>query len=1393
MKNLIPNFILKKFEQKKYSGELEAVTMFIDISGFTDMTHILMKNGKEGAEILTEIINQVFTPSIDVIHKNGGFISTFAGDAFTSIFPIETTSILNALSAALEINKAYKKIGLQKTKYGEFHLAVKIGLSVGRVDWKIIQNEKQNSYYFRGEAINNCAYSEHQCGQDEIIFDKNFYHEIHKKHEKDIEFTQKTTEYFILKKLNKTISLNLSEHFEAKSDLSNSIQENFVSKSIVDLKTKGEFREIISCFISFTETTNFEKYISKVITLTNRFGGYFNKIDFGDKGGVMLILFGAPSGKEKLFRRACDFALLILNLQGSGNFEDFQTRIGLTFGTEFAGFVGSKKRIEYTALGMVVNLSARFMMKADWNEIYIDRFIYRNVKDKYEIDKLRAKNFKGFSEKISVYKLIKMNKIIQKSSYEGKVVEREKELQKLTEFIQPIYEGKFGGIVYVNGIAGIGKSRLVNEMKERGNRKEEKGKSKEVKVKNKKEKGKKEKAREEINWFYMPCDEILRKSFNPIIHFFKEYFKQSEENLKEINRSNFEKKLDNLIKNTENIELKNELLRTKSILGALLNIRWEESLYEQVDAKGRYENTLFALKCFIKAESLQKPVIIELDDGHWIDFDSKKFLEVLTRNVQDFPFIIISTCRYNDDGSEFGFNFKEVTEQRINLEHLSKTGSKALIEEKLAPIIPEKTLDLISNKSEGNPFFIEQIILYLKENQLFDENFDITQSAINMKIPSNINAIIVARIDRLTMDLKEVIKTASVIGREFAIRILSEMLSNQPLEKHLLEGKREAIWDVLTDLKYIFKHGLIRDAIYEMQLKKELRKLHKLAAQVIEKYCKNEIKTYYPDLANHYEKAEIWDKAIEFLEKAGNYAKENYENENAIEFYNRLLQISNIKLPISKCLDTLLKKGQILQIIGKWKETEDIFLKAINLSEKVGDKHKITKCTSALGKQYYLKGDYSKSLQCFKKQIEIGKELCDNKIIASAVGNMGVLYHVQGNLEKAMENYEKQLKTSEELQDKPSISVSIGNMGLIYQIQGNYEKAMECYNKRYNISKEIGNEVGISSAYGNMGTIYRLQGNCVKSMKVNEKMLRICEKLGDKRGVAVAIGQIGSIYKEQGNFEEAKKCVLQNLKVYMELGDKRGITQALENMGVVYSIQAKYEKAMKYYEKSLKSKEELGDKIGMAHTLGNIGQIYTVRGNYQKAIECYSRKLKISEKYGYKRGISETNQSIGILYENQGDFDKALKYYDKAIEINMEKGFKPQLSEAFFSKANCLFKMHKYNEANECNENCYEIAKKINLKENIFFSNVLKEKINFKLSDNNQIKSVCLKNLKTLINEQKKNEHIAILNYEISLMLNELEEDFSKYSDLAISLYKKLYNKIQHIEYKNKIEELEKL
>ena len=493
MKNIIPDFILKQYVDNKFKGNFRAVAMFLDISGFTPMTEELMKNGKEGVEILSDIISNIFSPAIEIVHSNGGFISTFAGDAFTAIFPLGKSKnnelISNYLLLTKNIRLAFKKVSYQKTKFGNYDLSLKLGISLGNVDWGIIINKGKLYYYFKGNVIDNSAENQKDAVGGEIIFD---------------EFIRKHIDNSIIisevkDKNNKTYKLvgtkqkklELFHKSIGKEDklLSNKFTK-CIHRSILNMTTKGEFRKIISCVISFSAVKNWENFISEIISMSEEYGGYFNKIDFGDKGGLVLILFGAPHASEDIYSRACDFAIAVRSLK------EFDTKpiIGITFGMAFTGFVGSERRCDYTAIGTVVNKAVRYLNRAQSGDVLIDTSIYEKKKNDLIIEIFQGEQFKGFSDKTTFFKIIRKKEKIKENIYLSSFVGRNKEKDRLFEYVKKIFDNRFGGFIYIDGNAGIGKTRLILEVKR-------------ILLSNK------------IlnlpygtnNWFFLPCDPILKK------------------------------------------------------------------------------------------------------------------------------------------------------------------------------------------------------------------------------------------------------------------------------------------------------------------------------------------------------------------------------------------------------------------------------------------------------------------------------------------------------------------------------------------------------------------------------------------------------------------------------------------------------------------------------------------------------------------------------------------------------------------------------------------------------------------------------------------------------------------------------------------------------------------
>ena len=1322
-------------------GFLSAYTMFIDLSGFTPLTETLMKQGTVGAEQLSYSLNNIFAPMVAKAYKNNGFIPYFAGDAFTAIFP-EATSNLDAesfLSTAFKIKKLFDNEGLKKTSFGDFHIGIKIGLSFGQVEWGLVGDDIK-SFYFKGPGIETCVESEKHAKEQDVIIDQ----KLLDKFTSDLP----QLEYIADKYYRVTQQNDFTKREPPKTisypKLRNDILERFLPQSVINLNEEGEFRNVVSVFLSFTGVKDHEQvnqFATVVLNEFSRFSGYFKEVDFGDKGGVMVGFFGAPVSFENNIERALEFVIAIEDecaalLENTG----LKYRIGITSGLAFTGTIGGKERSQYAAVGNHVNLAARLMIYADWGEVLVDEDIQRS--QTFTFTHKGDIQYKGIEGDIPTYKFVgKSNN--DRIEFTGKLIGREEELMLVENFAKPIYRNEFAGIAYLYGEAGIGKSRLSYEIRKRS------------------------KSDGVINWFTCQADEILKKPFNPFVYFLRSYFNQSPEKTNKENLDAFSQKFRWLLDDCEVVDnpmidqILPELVRTETILAALIGIQIEGSLWSVLDAKGRYQNTFNALIALFRAEALIRPTILELEDGHWYDSSSRDFLAEFVKEISGYGVFILVTSRYDDNGEKIHLVQESVLEKQnipvtiIDLNFLKKDKLKNFAEHRLEGPIDEELLELLIRMTNGNPFYLEQILEYFTESKLLEMQNDAWHiKDKSIKVSSSINSVLMARIDRLSTLVKETVKTAAVIGSEFELPVLNEVLKDHEefvkrngnrqvvLSEQIRTAEQGQIWRAVSELRYMFKHSLMREAVYDMQLKTRIQHLHGLIAGAIEKLYTDKDEERYVDLAFHYEQAGVPDKTNLYLEKAADHARRNYQNQQALNLYKRLLKNLKEEDQKGEKVKALLKKGAVLEMVGKWDECQDVYTEALMLSNQTDDPLLLGRANNALGYLLMMKGEYDTADSYLKKATDFFRAVNDARGIAKSFGNQGNLYFRQGDYEKAKLFFIKSLDLIHDLPYKSINAQIVSNLGLTYMNQGNYDEGIKTF--------------------------------------LNE--LKYIEEANDKQAIATLNTNLGIVYFEKGDYDEALACYTKGLKLSEELGNRQLTAIAIGCIGSVYQNKGDYEKALDHYLRDLALCEDIGDKQGTAIAIGLIGELRSLQGEFDVAEKYLQHNLEICEDLSYKKGIAKSLNTLGDISTYQHKYDQAIVYYDRAIEISREIDNRLVLGYSLVEKTTVLVMKEDFEGALQQYKEALKIAKDLGNPDLLFDAKVLSAS----LTEHKEGKEKAIERLKRLLENAQNIREKAIIHYELFQMMP--EEKWHK--EKALELFKQLYrNEPQHI-YQTRINQL---
>ncbi|MCD4731012.1 MAG: AAA family ATPase [Bacteroidales bacterium] len=560
----------------------------------------------------------------------------------------------------------------------------------------------------------------------------------------------------------------------------------------------------------------------------------------------------------------------------------FVIKIGVAMGTVLSGDIGSENKKQETIMGEAVNHANRICRFAGEGQILVDENTHEVVRDNCEFQILEPIPLKGSERTLGVFELLgkKWIKLKPEEFSERRItsemVGRNREMELIEIHVKKLMAGE-GSVVNIVGKAGIGKSRLIDEIKIQPLLKK-------------------------IALLEGRAQSIGKNlSFHPIVHIIKSWAGITEEDTPVISSDKLQRSIIRLAK-----EQADEIFPfLATMMGMPLKGKHKERV-AGIEGEALEKLILKNLRDLITAAAAIRPLIILIEDLHWADTSSITFLESLFKLVQKTQILFINVFRpgHEDTGDYIlGFLNENLPEDyiTIKIDPLIETEARELIGNLLhRTSLPAEVCEMIIRKTEGNPFFIEEVIRSFIDDgivEIKNNEFFITEKIHKANIPESINEVILSRVDKLDEKTKDLLKTASVIGRNFYYKVLEEAADTIGE----LDDRIEYLKDVQLigeskkkeEIEFLFKHALAQQATYESIIQNTKKELHLKIARSIEKVFTENLHEHYGSLAYHYGKAENTEKTEEYLVKAGDEALKSGAASEAISNYKRALAIIN--------------------------------------------------------------------------------------------------------------------------------------------------------------------------------------------------------------------------------------------------------------------------------------------------------------------------------------------------------------------------------------------------------------------------------------------------------------------------------------------------------------------
>jgi predicted ATPase len=735
-------------------------------------------------------------------------------------------------------------------------------------------------------------------------------------------------------------------------------------------------------------------------------------------------------------------------------------------------------------------------------------------------------------------------------------------------------------------------------------------------------------------------------AYLPILDILRAYFDIEEGDQEYIIKKKLEEKI---------LQLDERLKSALPPFQELLSLKVEDEKYPQLQTQQKKVRTFEAIRDLLVLESENEPLILAVEDLHWIDKTSEEFLNYLIDWLANTRILLILLYRpeyVHQWGSKSYYS-------KIGVDQLSTKKSLELVQVILeGGEVVQELRDLVLGRAGGNPLFVEELTCNLLENgfiQRKDYQYVLTKQPSEIQVPDTIQGIIAARIDRVEDDLKQIMLVASVIGREFAFRILQTITGmREELKSHLLNLQGlEFISEkrLFPELEYIFKHALTQEVAYNSLLHKRRREIHERIGEAIETLYPERLEEYYELLAYHYGRSPDKSKTLEYLILANQKASELNAVEEAMVYFDKAMKLLDT-LPDTEenqltRISLLLKQWPIILLLMRFGEWYTFLTRYEDVAIRLGNQGLLGAYYGGVGHCEWAFGRYEEAIQTLTKAAELCEAAGDAEYVGYVYWILEWSHLMRGNYRQVLTLKQLIHRMIEEqfnlrLYVWTSCAAVWANSHL-----GRWEEALEEGHEALRVAEEYSDHSLMSILEWLIAMACTLKGEFVRATEYGESSLQKAPTPADKTW---AQHHLAWTWCRAGHAKRGVEILAQLNETYRAVGFMIGVLSSGLHLSEGYQLLGNYDRATEVLEELLEIADRCGARYYLASAHRLLGEI-ALKTNGTQAARHFEKSIELLREIKAENDLALSYAGYGRFHKQQGDIAQARECLTKALEI----------------------------------------------------------------------------------------------------------------------------------------------